>query len=81
MAHETGQVGELAENWSFAVEEQPENAGHGAVTVFVDHDSVVDAVVARGIEPTKRETYGNGIRKVRFHDPDGNEMGFGGGPE
>jgi hypothetical protein len=41
---------------------------------------VVDAIVARGIEPTTRETYDNGVRKVTFHDPDGNEIGFGGAP-
>ena len=40
----------------------------------------VDGIVARGIEPTKRETYDNGVRKVTFHDPDGNEIGFGGPP-
>jgi len=73
---------ELAEHRSIAVEEQPENAGHGAVTVFVDDlDTVVDEIVARGIEPTKWETYDNGVRKVTFHDPDGNEIGFAGGPE
>lgn len=72
MAHDTEEVWELAENRSIAVEEQPENAGHGAVTIFVDDlDTVVDGIVARGIEPTKRETYGNGVRKVTFHDPDG----------
>ena len=81
-AHDTEEVWELAENRSIAVEEQPENAGHGAVTVFVDDlDTVVDEIVARGIQPTKRETYDNGVRKVTFHDPDGNEIGFGGGPE
>ena len=80
-AHETEEVWELAENRSIAVEELPEHAGHGAVTVFVDDlDAVVDAIVARGLEPTKRETYGNGVRKVVFHDPDGNQIGFGGGP-
>ncbi|MCU1379310.1 MAG: glyoxalase [Acidimicrobiales bacterium] len=79
VAHDTEEVWELAENRSIAVEEQPENAGHGAVTVFVDDlDTVVDGIVARGIEPTKRETYENGVRKVTFHDPDGNEIGFGG---
>ena len=81
-AHATEEVWELAENRSIAVEEQPENAGHGAVTVFVDDlDTVVDAIVTHGIEPTKRETYDNGVRKVTFHDPDGNEIGFAGGPE
>jgi catechol 2,3-dioxygenase-like lactoylglutathione lyase family enzyme len=27
-----------------------------------------------------RETYGNGVRKVIYENPDGNEIGFGGGP-
>lgn len=81
VAHETEEVWELAEHRSIAVEEQPEHAGHGAVTVFVDDlDAVVDGIAARGIEPATRETYGNGVRKVTFHDPDGNQIGFGGAP-
>lgn len=81
VAHDTEEVWELAENRSIAVEEQPEHAGHSAVTVFVDDlDKMVDAIVAREIEPTMRETFGNGVRKVPFHDPDGNEIGFGGAP-
>lgn len=80
-AHDTEEVWELAENRSIAVEEQPDSAGHGAVTIFMDDlDSVVDGIVARGIEPAKRETYDNGVRKVTFLDPDGNEIGFGGAP-
>jgi hypothetical protein len=27
-----------------------------------------------------RETYSNGVRKITYRDPDGNEIGFGGGP-
>jgi hypothetical protein len=34
----------------------------------------------RGIEPAQRETYPNGVRKVIYRDPDGNELGFGGLP-
>ena len=37
-------------------------------------------ISARGIEPDERETYENGVRKVTYRDPDGNEIGFGGGP-
>ena len=81
VAHDTEVVWELAEHRSIAVAELPEDAGHGAVTVFVDDlDDVVDGIVARGIEPSTRETYGNGVRKVTFHDPDGNRIGFGGAP-
>jgi hypothetical protein len=40
----------------------------------------VAAISARGIEPDDRETYSNGVRKVIYRDPDGNEIGFGGVP-
>jgi len=35
---------------------------------------------ASGAIVLKRETYSNGVRKVTYHDPDGNEIGFGGAP-
>ena len=35
---------------------------------------------ARGLEPAEQETYENGVRKVIYRDPDGNEIGFGGAP-
>lgn len=79
VAHDTEEAWELAQNRSIAVEEQPENAGHGAVSVFVDDlDAVIDGIVGRGIEPTKREGYGNGVRKVTFRHPDGDEIASGG---
>lgn len=74
-------VWELAPDRSVYVELRPDDAGRSLVTLFVDDlDARVDAAVARGVEPTTRETYANGVRKVTFHDPDGNEVGFGGGP-
>ena len=36
---------------------------------------------AHGIDHEPVETYGNGVRKVEYHDPDGNQFGIGGGPE
>jgi hypothetical protein len=51
------------------------------VTVFLDDlDGHLADVPRRGLEPDERVTYGNGVRKAIFHDPDGNEVGFGGGP-
>jgi hypothetical protein len=51
------------------------------VTIFVDNlDAQMDAIAARGLEPDERETYSNGVRKVLYRDPDGNELGFGGAP-
>lgn len=42
---------------------------------------MVDDIVFRGIEPVKRETYSNGVRKATYRDLDGNEIGYGGSPE
>jgi predicted enzyme related to lactoylglutathione lyase len=79
--HATEAVWELAEHrWVF-IEERPEDAGHAMHTIFVDDlDAVVEEIAARGIEPVERETYANGVRKETYRDPDGNEIGFGGGP-
>ncbi|SFT51104.1 hypothetical protein SAMN05660657_01188 [Geodermatophilus amargosae] len=74
-------VWELAEHRYVHTELKPDHAGHARVTVFVDDlDGRVAATRARGLEPTSRETYGNGVRKVTYRDPDGNEIGFGGAP-
>ncbi|MFF4275271.1 hypothetical protein [Streptomyces sp. NPDC001536] len=43
-------------------------------------DTRVAAITDRGLHPTNRETYSNGVRKITYHDPDGNEIGLGGGP-
>lgn len=45
-----------------------------------DFDDLVARIADRGLEPTQRETHPNGVRKVVYHDPDGNEIGFGGAP-
>jgi catechol 2,3-dioxygenase-like lactoylglutathione lyase family enzyme len=74
-------VWELAEHRFLAIELRPEHAGHALHTVFVDDfDARVAQIADRGLEPAKRETYGNGVRKATYRDPDGNEIGFGGGP-
>lgn len=58
-----------------------EHAGHSIVTLFVgDFDTFTAAVAGRGIEPEARETYGNGVRKAIYRDPDGNEIGVAGPP-
>ncbi len=67
--------------WLF-IEVRPEHAGHAMHTLFVDDlDARVEAITARGIAPAERETYDNGVRKVIYRDPDGNEIGYGGGPD
>jgi len=79
--NDTEAVWELAEHRFVYIEQRPEHAGHAMHTLFVDDlDARVDRAAGRGVEPAKRETYANGVRKITYHDPDGNEIGFGGGP-
>jgi uncharacterized protein YndB with AHSA1/START domain/catechol 2,3-dioxygenase-like lactoylglutathione lyase family enzyme len=72
-------VWEVAPGRSVYVEGRPEHAGHALVTLFVDDVAErVAAITQRGLEPHLDETYDNGVRKVTFRDPEGNEIGFGG---
>ena len=81
LAGDTEAVWELAEHRSVAIEQLPEHAGHGVQTIFIDNFSDFTSEVARrGLEPVKRETYSNGVRKAIYRDPEGNETGFGGAP-
>jgi catechol 2,3-dioxygenase-like lactoylglutathione lyase family enzyme len=75
-------VWELGEHRYLYIEHLPEHAGHAMHTVFVDDfDARLAQIADRGLEPAKRETYSNGVRKAIFRDPDGNELGFGGPPQ
>jgi len=79
--HDTEAVWQLAEHRSVFIVQQPEHAGHAMHTIIVDDlDTVVAAIARRGLEPAKRDTYSNGVRKTTNVDPDGNEIGFGGVP-
>ncbi len=81
LPHATEAVWVLADDRSIYINENAEHAGHAAHTVFVDDlEERVSQISARGIEPAKHETYANGVRKVTYRDPDGNEIGFGGAP-
>jgi catechol 2,3-dioxygenase-like lactoylglutathione lyase family enzyme len=79
--HATEAVWTVADDRSVYVVEAAEHAGNGVVTIFVDDlDARVAEIAARGLEPAERETYSNGVRKVVYRDPDGNEVGLGGPP-
>jgi predicted enzyme related to lactoylglutathione lyase len=81
LPNDTEAVWELAEHRAVFVEQQREHAGHARHTLFVDDlDATVARIAERGLEPAKRETYGNGVRKAVYRDPDGNEIDFGGAP-
>lgn len=81
LPHATEAVWTLADDRSVYIVERPDGAGTSVVTIFVDDlDARVAAIAARGLEPDERESYSNGVRKVLYRDPDGNEVGFGGAP-
>jgi catechol 2,3-dioxygenase-like lactoylglutathione lyase family enzyme len=72
-------VWELAEHRYLYIEVLPQRAGYALHTLFVDDlDERIRSISARGIEPAAQESYDNGVRKVIYRDPDGNEIGFGG---
>lgn len=82
MVSETEALWEVAEHGAVFVERRPERAnGHAMHVLFVgDLDERAAAISARGIEPAASETYGNGVRKFLYRDPEGNEIGIGGLP-
>jgi catechol 2,3-dioxygenase-like lactoylglutathione lyase family enzyme len=81
LPHDTEAVWELAEQRFLYIVERPPDAGHSVQTLFVDDlDATAAAIAGRGIEPAKTETYANGVRKLTYRDPDGNEIGYGGAP-
>ncbi len=78
-AHDTESVWTLAEHRHLYVVLEPGHAGHAMVTLLVDDlDGFMASATSRGIEPASQETYGNGVRKAIYRDPDGNEVGVGG---
>jgi predicted enzyme related to lactoylglutathione lyase len=81
LPNETEAVWEITKHGSVFIEVRPQHAGHAMHTIFVDDfDARIGEIADRGIEPFERETYSNGVRKATYRDPDGNEIGFGGGP-
>ncbi len=80
--HDEEAVWEVAEHRYLYILVDGEHAGGGLVTLFAeDLDAVAAAISARGLEPRERETYGDGVRKLTYRDPDGNELGIGGSPQ
>jgi len=79
--NDTEAVWELAEHRYVYIVLRPEHAGHAMHTIFVDAlDALVAQIADGGLSPFERETYSNGVRKITYRDPDGNEIGFGGAP-
>jgi catechol 2,3-dioxygenase-like lactoylglutathione lyase family enzyme len=79
LPHDREAVWQLEEGRSVYVLQDPPRAGGSVATLFLDDlDAWVFAIGSRGLDPAERETYSNGVRKVTYRDPDGNEIGLGG---
>jgi catechol 2,3-dioxygenase-like lactoylglutathione lyase family enzyme len=77
--NDTEAVWELAEHRYVYIVLRLGHAGHAVHLSFVDDlDALVAQIADRGLDPAERETYSNGVRKITYRDPDGNEFGFGG---
>lgn len=76
---DTEAVWEVGEHHYIYIVQDPNRAGNALVLSFVDDVRARVAELAdRGIEPAKRERYGNGMTKVIYRDADGNEISLGG---
>ena len=74
-------VWELSDHRFVFIKVLPDDAGHAFSLSFLsDLDGFVASAAERGIDPASRETLGNGVRRIIYKDPDGNEVGFGGSP-
>lgn len=80
--NDTEAVWQVGQHCYVYVKHRPDHAGHALITLFVDDfDARVAAIRERGIEPAKLDTYDNGVRKATYRDPEGNDVGLGGGDD
>jgi hypothetical protein len=81
LPNDTEAVWQVAEHRYIYIVQHPERAGNALVLSFVDDlGGRVAEMGRRGIEPVKRESYGNGVTKVIYRDAEGNEISLGGAP-
>lgn len=79
LPHDTEAVWELVEHRFVYIVERPDDAGHAVCMLFADDlDALLEEIGGRGIHPVKEEVHEGSVRKVTFHDPDGNEIALGG---
>ena len=78
--HKTEAVWELAKHRFLYITEQPQTAGRAVLLLFVSNvEAHVAEIAGRGLFPSERDELPDGVRKITFRDPDGNEVAFGGG--
>ena len=85
VAGDTEAVWDLDTGRSVYVIHDPDEAGRALVSMYLDGPGELtewlEHVDRVGIEVSSDETYPSGVRRVEFHDPDGNEIVLGGMPQ
>jgi Glyoxalase/Bleomycin resistance protein/Dioxygenase superfamily len=79
LPNDTEAVWQTAEHGYVYIVQDAKRAGNALVLLFTDDLAArVTDLARRGIEPARRETYDDGVTKVTYEDPDGNEFSLGG---
>ena len=66
-----------AQRWVYIIVD-PARAGGAVQTIICsDLEPLIEEIAARGITFGYQETPAEGVRKVMYYDPDGNEIGLG----
>jgi predicted lactoylglutathione lyase len=76
--NESEAVWAIAEHRWIYIIVSPERAGKSIQTIICDElEQIIEQISARGINFGNEETPADGVRKVMYYDPDGNEIGIG----
>ena len=66
-----------AHRWIYIIVDA-DRAGGAIETIMCDDlELVIDQIAGRGLSFSAEERPAEGVRKVMYHDPDGNEIGLG----
>lgn len=63
--------------WLYIIVDADRAGGAVQTVICGDLERLIDEIAARGITFEKEETPAEGVRKVMYIDPDGNEIGLG----
>ena len=66
-----------AERWLYIIEDQDRAGGAVHTLMCEELEKVISEIAVRGLEYGAEEIPGEGVRKVMYYDPDGNEIGVG----
>ncbi len=71
-------VWEIAEHRYLYIEQVPERAGYGRTMIGIaEVEARIAELAEHGFDPAEVEEH-EGVRKIIYRDPDGNEISYGG---